>query len=182
MNTFNKHDLRKWKLITSFGLGNRRYHQKTSGDEYWRRDKCIGTGQFGQVWREICVSGPSQDATRAVKCVLKTKAKEMSTRQLKALVTFSDPDVTEVDHSYRDEPSIGSSTDFVAVRPAFCPIFWLVRRCSIPLFRDGIPGTWRPPRGHSLTFAHGTRSCIHRGPSYPRPAVHARQEFCSQRH
>lgn len=90
--------LRGWRLETSYDDIGHRYHQRPSGDECWHAERLIGNGSFGDVWQERCVSGPSQNAIRAVKHLRKRQSKflEMSRRELDALVTFSDSGALEV--------------------------------------------------------------------------------------
>ncbi|RDW93378.1 uncharacterized protein DSM5745_00700 [Aspergillus mulundensis] len=103
MDPFIVSPLRQWKLETTYDNSGQRCHQQPSGDECWRPIKRLGNGSFGDVWQELCVSGPSQNAVRAVKHLHKRQAKssEMSRRELDALVTFSDPKTAE-HKQYRD--------------------------------------------------------------------------------
>jgi hypothetical protein len=58
----------------------------------------IGSGTFGEVWRERCISGSQTGALRAVKYISKrqTQFSKSSSRELRALVTFSDVNKPEV--------------------------------------------------------------------------------------
>lgn len=85
-----------WKLETSYDNTGQRRHRRTSGEEIWRSEKCVGHGAAGAVWRERCVSGASRNALRAVKYLHRRQVK-MSRQELYALVIFSDPQATEVD-------------------------------------------------------------------------------------
>lgn len=96
MDASNASPLQGWKLKTTSDHTGKRYHQRASGDECWRSEICIGSGGCGSVWRERCISGPSQMALRAVKHLHRRQLK-MSRRELDALITFSDPHTPEVD-------------------------------------------------------------------------------------
>jgi calcium/calmodulin-dependent protein kinase I len=63
--------------------------------ERWKRKKRLGSGSFGTVWLEECVSGPSQGQVRAVKELHKGTAPSSSmspsnfSRELEAIFKFS---------------------------------------------------------------------------------------------
>ncbi|KAJ5669752.1 kinase-like domain-containing protein [Penicillium macrosclerotiorum] len=95
MDPFTSTPLRAWKLETNHDANGDRHHRLSAGSECWRAVRCLGSGSFGDVWQETCLSGPSQNAVRAVKCLGKRQAKftEMSRRELEALITFSNSDI-----------------------------------------------------------------------------------------
>lgn len=74
-----------------------RWYQLPSGSEYWKEGEFLGQGGCGSVYEEICLSGPSKNAVRAVKHITKHQSTLPETnRELKALVTFSDSKFPEV--------------------------------------------------------------------------------------
>ncbi|KAI0410301.1 kinase-like domain-containing protein [Xylaria grammica] len=83
--------LRPWRLESRKGEGDW-YHDLPSGTECWRPVKSLGSGTFGDVSQEQCVSALSQGAVRAVKRISKRQAHflQSSKRELEALITFSD--------------------------------------------------------------------------------------------
>ena len=60
--------------------------------EYWRRQKLIGTGAYGQVWLEKCIKGGSGREFRAVKEITKPSSmrkQDQYNRELEAIAKFS---------------------------------------------------------------------------------------------
>ncbi|KAH7141673.1 kinase-like domain-containing protein [Dactylonectria macrodidyma] len=66
-------------------------HQRPSRiDETWNRQQELGSGGFGCVWLERCVSEPGQGKLRAVKEIRKDPSLPVSyTRELEAMAKFS---------------------------------------------------------------------------------------------
>ncbi len=90
--------LGQWRLDTHIQANRDRHHTSLSGIDCWRPVANLGSGSFGDVWQERCVSGRSADAVRAVKSISKRQVgfDKMSRRELEALITFSDTQVPEV--------------------------------------------------------------------------------------
>src|SRR5436190_12724054 len=80
-----------WRLETRKKDGDW-YHDLPSGTECWRSVEHLGSGSFGDVSQEQCMSASSRNAIRAVKRISKRQAhfSKSSRRELEALVTFSD--------------------------------------------------------------------------------------------
>lgn len=90
--------LQDWRLETRHDANGDRHHQRLAGPECWRPVQRLGSGTFGDVWQEQCLSGPSKKDVRAVKRLDKRQARfsEMSRRELEALTTFSNSNIPEV--------------------------------------------------------------------------------------
>ncbi|KAI3320714.1 kinase-like domain-containing protein [Xylariaceae sp. AK1471] len=84
--------LRPWRLDARKKDGDW-YHDLSSSTECWREVKHLGSGTFGDVSQELCISASSQNAVRAVKRISKRQAhfSQSSKRELEALITFSQP-------------------------------------------------------------------------------------------
>ncbi|KAI1125457.1 kinase-like domain-containing protein [Nemania abortiva] len=91
MDTIIAELLRSWRLEARKEDGDW-YHDLGSSTECWRPVKFLGSGTFGDVSQEQCVSASSQNEVRAVKRISKRQAhfSLSSRRELEALVTFSD--------------------------------------------------------------------------------------------
>ncbi|KAI1111773.1 kinase-like domain-containing protein [Nemania sp. NC0429] len=83
--------LRPWRLEARKRDGEW-HHDSSSGIERWRSVRHLGSGTFGDVSQEQCLSASSQNAVRAVKRISKRQAQfsQSSRRELEALITFSD--------------------------------------------------------------------------------------------
>ncbi|KAI0440564.1 kinase-like domain-containing protein [Xylaria telfairii] len=83
--------LQPWRLEARKKDGDW-YHDLQSGTECWKLVKHLGSGTFGDVSQERCVSASSQNTVRAVKRINKRQAhfSQSSRRELEALITFSD--------------------------------------------------------------------------------------------
>ena len=88
--------MQRWKLETQVEANGNKYHTSESGVEYWQPAWHLGSGSYGHVWLEECVTS-SRKALRAVKQINKvpTSSKLMQ-RELAALIAFSDTNVPEV--------------------------------------------------------------------------------------
>ncbi|KAJ5662462.1 uncharacterized protein N7477_010078 [Penicillium maclennaniae] len=97
MNPFTNGSLQAWCLEPRQNANINRQHRLPSDSECWEKQEVIGSGSFGEVWRERCVSGLSEGALRAVKRirVQQSNFSEMSRRELDALTAFSDPNFPE---------------------------------------------------------------------------------------
>ena len=91
--------LQPWRLQVRKDNGDF-YHETSSGTECWRWMSNLGSGSFGVVWKEKCISHSSSSPAlvRAVKRISKEQAvlTQSSVRELKALITFSDISVPQV--------------------------------------------------------------------------------------
>jgi hypothetical protein len=69
-------------------------NRRISRKEYWRLERRLGRGGFGQIQLEKCTAGESKDTMRAVKIINKqsgsTRRKPMDfNRELEAIIKFS---------------------------------------------------------------------------------------------
>jgi hypothetical protein len=66
-------------------------------EEYWHRQKPIGSGAFGHVWLEKCVNGNCGIDVRAVKEIVTDNRRGLKpidySRELEAMAKFSHPRV-----------------------------------------------------------------------------------------
>jgi hypothetical protein len=77
------------------------FRRRIHREEYWRRERRIGQGGFGQVQLERCVQGKKQGATRAVKILYKPlnpSSRANFTRELEAIAKFSHERVRSKQH------------------------------------------------------------------------------------
>ncbi|KAJ5343818.1 uncharacterized protein N7506_003642 [Penicillium brevicompactum] len=81
--------LQGWKLDTTIDSNGYRHHKLQSGPECWRDVGEIGDGGFATVYKELCLSGHSENTMRAVKHIRKSQMGSGARRELDALVTFS---------------------------------------------------------------------------------------------
>lgn len=145
MDQFVNGSLRTWRLETQHDVNGDRHHQRSTGPESWRAIRQIGHGTFGEVWQERCLSGPSQNAFRAVKHIPKRQSTfaEVSRRELEALTTFSDSRIPEVGN---EEIGLSTRQKEIAhtgvVQASFRPMPWLVRQCQVHLYCHGILRIW----------------------------------------
>jgi len=65
--------------------------RRTREQEVWQRNKKLGEGGFGVVWREKCRAGPSSGRLRAVKKINKGTVNVIPNyyRELEAMAKFS---------------------------------------------------------------------------------------------
>lgn len=65
--------------------------RRTQEREKWQRNKKLGQGGFGVVWREKCTAGPSPGKLRAVKEIYKGTIKVIPNyyKELEAMAKFS---------------------------------------------------------------------------------------------
>lgn len=94
--------LSNWHLNVRFDDDQQcQYHDLGEGiEQCWKRVGKLGEGTCGKVWKEQCLSdtaGPSA-VFRAVKQIAKRRSifATNSEREIKALTTFSNPNVEEV--------------------------------------------------------------------------------------
>ncbi|EGO57469.1 hypothetical protein NEUTE1DRAFT_42121 [Neurospora tetrasperma FGSC 2508] len=82
-----------------------RYHDLPRGTQCWKPVEKLGEGTCGEVWKEQCLSGTSSSSSifRAVKILPKRKGSfaKSSRREIKALTTFSDDRVVDVQSTKR---------------------------------------------------------------------------------
>lgn len=84
------------KLSTTFlPNGQKRHIDEFGSIEVWTEAAELGSGSFGVVWKETCVSGRPLRSVRAVKRVEKRQL-GYGDRELKALIEFSNPKRPEV--------------------------------------------------------------------------------------
>lgn len=70
-------------------------------EEYWTREKLVGSGAFGRVWCERCVKGAKDYNIRAVKEIIKPPSygKRVDySRELEAIAKFSHERVRSIDN------------------------------------------------------------------------------------
>lgn len=98
-------DVEKWKLetttlgpnLTRHPAGGRKFFFKRY--DKWKRVRYLGSGTYGRVRVEECISGPSKGRCRAVKEVQRAQIRGSNwKRELEALATFSDPSQETVSH------------------------------------------------------------------------------------
>lgn len=87
--------LQDWRVDTTIDSNGYWHHKSQSGPECWKLVGNLGSGGFGDVCQELCVSGRSKNSMRAVKHVLKGQMSDIR-RELVALVTFSNSNIPEV--------------------------------------------------------------------------------------
>ncbi|KAJ6032545.1 hypothetical protein N7540_003277 [Penicillium herquei] len=88
--------LRGWRVDTTIDNNGYRHHKLQSGPECWKEVGDLGSGSYGVVCQELCLSGRSKNSMRAVKHVLKRQMFSETRRELDALVTFSNSEFPEV--------------------------------------------------------------------------------------
>lgn len=88
--------LQGWRVDTTIDSNGYRHHQLQSGPECWKEVGDLGSGNYGVVCQELCLSGRSKNSMRAVKHVLKRQMFSEMRRELNALVTFSNSEFPEV--------------------------------------------------------------------------------------
>jgi hypothetical protein len=76
------------------------YHRRpVQREEFWRRERQLGSGAFGIVWLEKCVLDQENVRLRAVKQILKRRLRGVPqldyARELEAIAKFSHPKVSE---------------------------------------------------------------------------------------
>ncbi|KAJ4230755.1 hypothetical protein NW757_013953 [Fusarium falciforme] len=94
--------VRDFQLTTCFLAGDRtqhtvnrvsdraRHRRPSRINETWSREQELGSGGFGCVWLERCVSGPAEGKLRAVKEIRKDPSLLVSySRELEAMARFS---------------------------------------------------------------------------------------------
>jgi len=92
--------------------------------EEWVRQQELGSGGFGSVWLEKCVSGRKKDSLRAVKeirCPSSTKPSSACVRELEAISKFSQAPVSPAHFSLYsfltcDSTAIASSSPLAGTR------------------------------------------------------------------
>lgn len=84
-------DIQPWKLDTRFHTdGERVIHIIPNTIEVWKVHEVIGEGGYGVVSRQICIQGPSEGESRAVKRIPNTpELRRDIVREIEALATFS---------------------------------------------------------------------------------------------
>jgi hypothetical protein len=98
MDSWHSTAIHDWKLETTFHPNGDKEHSNVFGDtNLWRAEGVLGSGTYGDVSKEICISGATTQAVRAVKQISKRHI-QLSNRELAALIKFSDPNVPEVCH------------------------------------------------------------------------------------
>lgn len=67
-------------------------HRRIHREEYWKRERCLGHGGYGQVYLEKCIAGKRRGSIRAVKVIYgqSHSFKPMAfNRELEAITKFS---------------------------------------------------------------------------------------------
>lgn len=94
--------------------------RRSSRKEYWKHEKPLGRGGFGQVRLEKCITGSTQEAAvRAVKIIHKGSTLDFN-RELETIAKFSNRRVSCI------QRDLGRQITCISVQTMVCRIIWMV--------------------------------------------------------